>query len=427
MIASAMAGRVAASTPTREAAVTTSSEIRPFRIDIPDRDLDDLRDRLARTRWPDELPGGGWGRGVPLGYLRQLADYWRSGFDWRAQEARLNALPQFTTEIDGQPIHLLHVRSPEPGALPLLVTHGYPSSVVEFLEIIGPLSDPRAHGGDPADAFHLVIPSVPGFGFSTPVRQPGWHVARTGAAFAELMGRLGYDRYGAHGGDVGAGVSGALAATQPGQVVGVHTISDAMGVAVAEQFGYPIPDDLSEADRARVAEVRRRWADMKAYLDLMSTRPQTLAYGLTDSPAYQLAWIAQSFKEWTAATAELPEDAVDRDLLLANISIYWFTGSGASAARFVYETAHASADWDGSSDQDRGASADAGWEEEAAPTDPVPQGLALFGGDDLLRKVLDPGHQMAHWSEYDRGGHFVAMETPDLLVDDLRTFFRGLR
>jgi epoxide hydrolase len=398
--------------------MTTSSEIRPFRIDIPDGDLDDLRDRLARTRWPDELPGGGWRRGVPLGYLRQLADDWRTRFDWRAQEARLNALPQFTTEIDGQTIHFLHVRSPEAGAMPLLVTHGYPSSVVEFLEVIGPLSDPRAHGGDPADAFHLVVPSLPGFGFSTPVRQPGWDVARTGAAFAELMGRLGYDRYGAHGGDIGAGVSGVLGATQPAHVTGVHTISDAMGVAVGEQFGYPIPDDLSEADLARVDEVRRRWADLKGYLDLQSTRPQTLAYGLTDSPAYQLAWIAQSFKEWTAATAELPEDAVDRDLLLANISIYWFTRGGASAARFIYETAHASADWGGSAD-------DAGW--EAAPAAPVPQGLALFGGDDLLRKVLDPDRKMAHWSEYDRGGHFAALEVPDLLVGDLRTFFRGLR
>ena len=402
--------------------MTTASEIRPFRIDIPDRDLEDLRERLAGTRWPDELPGGGWRRGVPLDYLRQLADYWRAGFDWRAQEARLNALPQYTTEIDGQTVHFLHVRSPEPAAMPLLVIHGYPSSVVEFLEVIGPLSDPRAHGGDRADAFHLVVPSLPGFGLSTPVREPGWDMARSSSALAELMGRLGYDRYGAHGGDIGAGVSGTLAATQPAHVVGVHTISDAMGVAVGEQFGYPIPDHLSQADLARVEEQRRRWADMKGYLDLMSTRPQTLAYSLTDSPAGQLAWIAQSFKEWTAASAELPEDAVDRDLLLANISIYWFTRSGASAARFVYETAHA--DWGGSSEQDRGGSPDAGWE---APAAAVPQGLALFGGDDLLRKVLDPDHKMAHWSEYDRGGHFAALEVPDLLVDDLRTFFRGLR
>jgi hypothetical protein len=393
-----------------------SDQLRPFRIDIPDADLADLRERLARTRWPDELPGGGWRRGVPLGYLRRLAEHWRTGFDWRAQEARLNALPQFTTEIDGQTVHLLHVRSPEADAMPLLISHGYPSSVVEFLEVIGPLSDPRAHGGDPADAFHLVVPSLPGFGFSTPVRQPGWDLARTSAAFAELMGRLGYHRYGVHGGDIGAGVSGAIATAQPARVTGVHSISDANGVAVGEQFGFPVPDDLSPADLDRVGEQRRRWADMKGYLDLMSTRPQTLAYSLTDSPAGQLAWIAQSFKEWTAASAELPEDAVDRDLLLANVSIYWFTGSGASAARFIYETAHAPADWGGAPEQD--------W---SAPADPVPQGLALFGGDDLLRKVLDPDHKMAHWTEHDAGGHFAALEVPDLLVDDLRTFFRPLR
>jgi epoxide hydrolase len=248
------------------------------------------------------------------------------------------------------------------------------------------------------------------------VREPGWDLGRTTVAFVEPMGRLGYDRYGVHGGDIGAGVSGALGATQPGHVTGVHTTSDANGVAVAELFGFPVPDDLSEADRARVEEQRRRWADMKGYLDLQPTRPQTLAYGLTDSPAGQLAWIAQSFKEWTAANAELPEEAVDRDQLLANVSIYWFTRSGASAARFIYETAHAAADWGGADD--------GGWEEPAAS---VPMGLALFGGDDLLRKVMDPDHKLAHWTEYDRGGHFAAMEVPDLLVGDLRTFFRELR
>ena len=399
----------------------TDAEIRPFRIDVPDADLADLADRLARTRWPDELPGDDWRAGAPVGYLRGLADHWRTGFDWRAQEARLNALPQFTTEIGGQTIHFLHVRSPEPDALPLLVSHGYPSSVVEFLEVAGPLSDPRAHGGEAADAFHLVIPSLPGFGFSTPVRQPGWDLARTVAAFAELLGRLGYDRYGVHGGDIGAGISGMLGATRPANVAGVHSTSDAMGVAVGEQFGYPVPDDLSETDRARVEAQRRQWADMKGYLDIMSTRPRTLAVSLTDSPAGQLAWIAQSFKEWTAAAAELPEDAVDRDLLLANVSIYWFTRSGASAARFIYDTAHA-APW-GGADDGEGSPADA-WE---VPAEVVPQGLAVFGGDDLLRKVLDPDHKMAHWTEYDRGGHFAALEAPDLLVGDLRTFFRSLR
>jgi epoxide hydrolase len=386
-----------------------NGEIRPFRIAIPQDDLDDLADRLHRSRWPDELPGVGWSRGVPLAYLQQLAAYWRDGYDWRRQEARLNELPQFTTTIDGQTVHFLHVRSPEPGALPLLVTHGYPSSIVEFLEIVGPLTDPRGHGGDPADAFHVVAPSIPGFGFSTPVQQPGWEVARTTTAFAELMRRLGYPRYGAHGGDIGAGVSGMLGATRPDHVVGTHTTADARGVALAGQY-FPLPDDLAEADRVGVEEQQRLWADAKGYLDIQSTRPQTLAYALTDSPAGQLAWIVEKFKEWTDAAAELPENAVDRDQLLTNISVYWFTRSGASAARFIYEGAHTGPDWT-----------------SAPTTAPAPQGLAQFGGDDLLRRVMDPDHKIEHWSEFDRGGHFPAMEVPDLLVGDVRAFFRRLR
>jgi epoxide hydrolase len=383
--------------------------IRPFRIEVPQADLTDLADRLARTRWPDELPGAGWGRGVPLGYLEELAGYWRDGYDWRANEARLNRLPQFTTTIDGQTIHFLHVRSPEPDALPLLVVHGYPSSIVEFTRIVGPLTDPRAHGGGAGDAFHLVVPSLPGFGFSTPVRQPGWEVARTTGAFAELMDRLGYRRYGAHGGDIGAGVAGILGTAHADRVAGVHTTADARSVALAGQY-FQLPPDLAEADRVRVEERQRLWADAKAYLDLQSTRPQTLAYALTDSPTGQLAWIVEKFKEWTDDKADLPEDAVDRDQLLTNVSIYWFTRSGASAARFIYEGAHAGPDWG------------------AAPaTPPAPQGLALFGGDDLLRRVLDPEHRIEQWSEYERGGHFPAMEVPDLLVDDVRRFFRGVR
>jgi epoxide hydrolase len=378
------------------------ADIRPFRIAVPQADLDDLRDRLARSRWPDELPEVGWSRGVPLGHLQELAAHWRDGYDWRQQEARLNELPQCTTTVDGQVIHFVHARSPEPGALPLLVTHGYPSSVVEFLEVIGPLTDPRAHGGDPADAFHVVAPSVPGFGFSTPIRQPGWEVARTAGAFAELMRRLGYERYGAHGGDIGAGVAGILGATRAGQVVGTHSLSDARGVALAGQY-FPLPDDLAEADRARVQERQRQWAEAKGYLDIQSTRPQTLAYALTDSPVGQLAWIAEKFEEWTG-------EAVDRDLLLTNVSVYWFTRSGASAARFIYEGAHAGPDWG-----------------SPPTTPPAPQGLALFGGDDLLRRVMDPERKIAHWSEFDRGGHFPALEVPELLVGDVRAFFRPLR
>jgi epoxide hydrolase len=382
--------------------VAEATEIRPFRINIPQADLNDLNDRLARTRWPDELPGAGWSRGVPLSYLQELTAAWRDDYDWRRWEAELNRLPQFTTTIDGQRIHFLHVRSPEPDALPLLITHGYPSSVVEFLRLIGPLTNPRAHGADPADAFHVVAPSLPGFGFSTPVRQPGWEVARTAGAFAELMRRLGYARYGAHGGDIGAGVAGILGATRQDQVIGTHTTADARSVALAGVY-FPIPDDLAEDDRARVEERQRAWAEAKGYLDIQSTRPQTLAYALTDSPVGQVAWIAEKFEEWS-------DGAADRDQLLTNVSLYWFTRSGASAARFIYEGAHSGPDWSGA---------------PAAP--PAPQGLAAFGADDLLRRVMDPEHRIGHWSEFDRGGHFPAIEVPDLLAGDLQAFFRGLR
>jgi len=379
---------------------------RPFRIDVPQADLDDLHDRLASTRWPGELAGAGWSRGVPLAYLQELAGYWRSGYDWRAQEATLNQIPQFVTEIDGQPIHFLHATSPEPGALPLIVTHGYPSSVAEWVDVVGPLSDPRSHGGDPADAFHVVAPSLPGFGFSTPVREPGWEIGRTTLAWAELMRRLGYDRYGAHGGDIGAGVTGRIGATEPHHVVGVHVASDrgALGLA-GEQF--PIPDHLTDDERAALDQIRNAWSEDRGYLDLQSHRPQTLAYSLTDSPAGQLAWIVEKFQSWTNPAAKLPEEAVDRDRLLTNVSLYWFARAGASAAGFLYEAAHSHLDW-------------------IAPSS-VPVGWAVFNTDPLVRRLMDADHKIAHWSEFERGGHFAAMEAPDLLVDDLRAFFRGLR
>jgi pimeloyl-ACP methyl ester carboxylesterase len=382
-------------------------DIVPFTVAIPEADLDDLRGRLARTRWPDELPGVGWDRGVPLAHLRGLAEHWRERYDWRAEEARLNAFPQFATEIDGQTIHFLHVRSPEPGALPLLLTHGYPSSFAEFLDIVGPLTDPRAHGGDPADAFHVVVPSLPGFGFSVPVREAGWALPRTADAWAELMRRLGYERYGAHGGDIGAGVAGRLAATRPDRMVGAHVVVDPTTFAL---LGAEIPVDVSRLDaqeRERLEGLRRRWqGEGKGYVQIQSTRPQTVAYALSDSPVAQLAWIAEKFREWSNPTADRP-DGVDRDRLLTNVSLYWFTCGGASAAQFLYESAHAAEAW-------------------AAPSG-VPEGWAVFNADPLLRRLLDPDHRIARWSEFERGGHFPAMEAPDLLIGDIREFFRPLR
>jgi epoxide hydrolase len=386
-----------------------TAEIRPFRIEVPQAALDDLRERLARTRFPDEIPGVGWSRGVPLDYLRDLAHYWADGFDWRWQEAKLNDLPQFTTEIGGQKIHFLHVRSPEPDALPLIVCHGYPSSVVEFLDIVGPLTDPVSHGGDANDAFHVVAPSIPGFGFSTPVRETGWEMARTARAFAELMRRLGYGRYGAQGGDVGAGIVGMLAGLEGDRVVAVHTNSDPLGVIGALDYlpeGAARLAGLPEEDRAAVERTKAISEEGSGYLKLQSNRPQTIAYSLTDSPVGQLAWIVENFKEWTDAAAELPEDAVDLDQLLTNVSIYWFTGTGASAANFLYETGH-STEW-------------------GAPGT-APQGWALFAAQPFVRAMMDPDHEIEHWSEFDRGGHFPAMEVPDLLVGDVRRFFRKRR
>jgi len=385
----------------------SNNDIHPFRIAILQDDLDDLRQRLARARFPGELPDAGWSRGMPLDTVQELATYWGTTYDWRRQEARMNEFPQFITEIEGQPIHFLHVRSPEPDALPLILTHGYPSSFVEYLNVLAPLTDPRAHGGDPADAFHVVVPSLPGFGFSTPLRAAGWESNRTAKAWVELMRRLGYERYGAEGGDIGSGVSGTLSGLDPERVVGVHILSDQRGAA--SMAGDPLPvdlDALSEEERARLTDLKKPSAEGKAYLQIQGTRPQTLAYALTDSPVGQLAWIAEKFREWTDKESDFP-DGVDRDLLLANVSIYWFTRSGASAANFIYEAAHTFA-----------------W---GAPG-PAPQGWAVFGGaDPVIRKLYDPEQKIAHWSAFERGGHFPALEVPDLLIADTRAFFRPLR
>ena len=297
----------------------TTNQIEEFRVSIPQADLDDLANRLARTRWPSSLPGAawdhsapgaGWDRGVPVGYLRELAEYWRDGFDWRAQEARLNSYPQYTTRIDGQKIHFLHVKSPEPEATPLLLLHGWPGSVVEFLHVIGPLSDPRSHGGGSAPAFDLVIPSLPGFGFSGPVTEPGWGSRRIAGALAELMARLGYERYGAQGGDFGAFVAPDLGRADPDHVIGVHVNAATMGFI---PFGDIPEQDLatfSPAEKERVQRLQGFLAEGNGYFQIQSTRPQTLSYALTDSPAGQLAWIVEKFKEWTNTGHALPEDAI---------------------------------------------------------------------------------------------------------------------
>ncbi len=376
------------------------SKISPYRVDIPQGALDDLRDRLGRTRWPDELPGVGWDLGVPLDYLKGLAEYWATTYDWRGQEAALNEFAQFTTVIDDQNVHFLHVRSPEPEALPLLITHGWPGSIAEFLDIIGPLADPAAHGGDPADAFHVIAPSIPGFGFSGPTHETGWNTVRVARAWAELMSRLGYERYGAQGGDTGALVSPELGRIDPEHLAGIH---------VNNLLTFPSGqlDNLSDADQGRLKLMQHWQNEMAGYASIQSTRPQTLAYALTDSPAGQLAWIVEKFKEWTDPAARLPEDAVDRDRLLTDVSIYWLTATAGSSARLYYEGAKS-------------------W---GQPTEPsaVPTGVAVFPMDITIRRIAESQHNIVHWTEFDRGGHFAAMEAPDLLVADVREFFRPLR
>jgi pimeloyl-ACP methyl ester carboxylesterase len=377
------------------------TQIQPFRIDIPQAELDELQVRLARTRWPDELPGAGWDYGIPLEYVRKLAQYWRTTYDWRAHEQRLNSFPQFTTTIDGQRVHFLHVRSPEPGAIPLIITHGWPGSIVEFTEVIGPLTDPRAHGGDPADAFHLVVPSIPGFGFSGPTKERGWHVQRIAQAWAELMTRLGYQRYGAQGGDWGSSISRELGVIVPGHVIGVH-LNMLLPQIPRDQA------DLTDEEKARFGRMQQFLATGSGYFTIQSTRPQTLAYGLADSPAGLLAWIVEKFREWT--DGELPEDAVDRDQMLTNVMVYWLTATAGSSARLYYEAAHSGA-----------------WGPPVPST--APTGFAVFPQEiaPAIRRFAELSNNIVHWSEFDRGGHFAAMEVPDLLVGDVREFFRQLR
>lgn len=386
--------------------MTSTAAITPFRVDVRQADLDDLRTRLANTRWPADIGGAGWSRGVPTSYLRDLAEYWSTTFDWRAWEARLNEFPQFTTEIDGQNVHFMHVRSPEPDATPLILTHGWPGSVIEFIDLIGPLTDPRAHDGDPADAFHLVVPSLPGFGFSGPTRESGWTTRRIAGAWAELMSRLGYDRYLAQGGDFGSGVSRDLGIVDAEHVVAIH-VNGGLHYPAIDEADMP---KLTEQDRARIARMNEFWEQASGYIAIQSTRPHSLAYGLVDSPAGLLGWIVDKMSDMINRDhKEHPADAVDRDQLLANVSIYWFTGTAGSAAALYFEDAQAG-----------------NWGAPEAST--TPASVAQFTVQDVsVRSYDEQFNPIARWTEYDTGGHFAAMEAPELLLADIRESFRRYR
>jgi len=385
--------------------------MRPFTIDIPQSALDDLRRRIAATRWPAAPPVPGWERGVPTDYLRDLAEYWRGDYDWRRAEAELNRHPQFITAIDGLDVHFLHVRSKHADAVPLVLTHGWPSSFVEFLDVIGPLTDPEAHGGTAADAFHLVIPSLPGHAFSGVPAETGWDTRRTGAAWAELMAMLGYTRYFVQGGDWGMPVSLQTALADPEHVAGIHL---SMFVAVPPEDPRTWPG-LTEPETARLAFAQHFEQDGAGWRHLQSSRPQTLAYALTDSPVGQLAWIVEKFKEWTDSE-KAPEDAVDRDRILTDVSLYWFTASAGPSAQFYYESNHLNATffrtWVGP------------WQVSA------PVAVAAFPADAVrpVRAFAEPLlPTLARWTEFDRGGHFAALEQPASLVEDIRAFIRPLR
>lgn len=378
-------------------------EVTPFSIAVPKTAVDDLTMRLEKTRWPADVADD-WSRGVPMSYARKLADHWAHDYDWSTQEARLNAYPQFTTSIDSQRIHFVHVRSAVPDAMPLLLAHGYPSSFVEFIRLIDPLVDPEAHGGRAEDAFDVVAPSLPGFGFSTPVAQPGWGIKRTATAFDQLMRGLGYERYAVSGGDIGAGVAEELCILAGKRVIGSLVVTDPG--AIATEF-TPSTDHLTPDEEERLNGLKAARAEDFGYLQLQMTRPQSIAYGLTDSPVAQLTWIVEKFREWTDPAKELPEDAVDLDQLLTLVSVYWFGEGGAGAANFLYEAMHAEASWGQSHDR--------------------PQGFVAFGIEPLTRRILDPEEKLAYWNEHSAGGHFPAMEAPEALVGDLRTFFASLR
>jgi pimeloyl-ACP methyl ester carboxylesterase len=378
--------------------------IERFRIRVDDATLDDLRLRLARTRFPDQIAGTGWEYGTPIGYVRQLVEYWRDEYDWRAEEARLNELDHFRTRIDDQSIHFIHARSHHADALPLLITHGWPGSVAEFLDVVPRLTDPERHGGRAEDAFHVVAPSLPGYGFSEPPRTPGWDVRRIAGAFIELMHRLGYSRYGAQGGDWGAQVATRIAAYDPDHCVALH-----LNMPIAGAPEEPLP--ITEEEEAGLAAMARFQREEAAYAQLQGSKPQTLGLALNDSPAGLLSWIVEKFRTWSDCDGD-PATVFTRDQLITNVMLYWVTETITSSARLYWETMHSGALQD--------------------PPDfvAVPTGIARYPKEEVLRfprAWVEQRYNVTHWAVMPRGGHFAAMEQPELFVDDVRTFFRTVR
>jgi len=379
---------------------------RPFRVEVPEADVEDLRDRLRRTRWPEREPVEDWSQGIPLAYVQEVCETWATTYDWRALESRLNALDQHLVEIDGLDVHAIHVRSPEPDARPLLITHGWPGSVVEFLDVLGPLTDPVAHGGDAADAFHVVCPSLPDYGFSGKPTGTGWGVERIAAAWVELMAAFGYDRFFAQGGDWGSFVTHALGIHHADRLDGVHLNMCVLSPRAFKALGAPTPEE-----EAQIAKLRAYAADGNGYARQQSTRPQTLGYGLTDSPAGQAAWILEKFAGWTDPGGH-PEEAVSRTTLLDNVALYWHTRTAASSARLYWESF--------------GASSAAGSSEPLA----CPVAYSVFPHDIFTaseRWARTRYPDLRHYRRLERGGHFAALEQPETFVAEVREGLRPMR
>jgi pimeloyl-ACP methyl ester carboxylesterase len=374
-------------------------------IAVPQDCLDDLRARLHATRWPDALPGSGWELGTELGYLQDLCRSWADGFDWRQTERRLNAAGSFRTVVDGEQVHYLHAPSPHPGALPLLLTHGWPGSVVEFLGVLGPLVDPPAHGGDAADAFSVVCPSIPGYGFSGPTRQAGWDIRRVARALATLMADLGYRRYAAQGGDWGGIATAHLGVVDAEHLAGIH-----LNMANAPRPPGSDDESLTAQEQADLADMRRFKKLETGYQAVQGTKPQSLAYALCDSPAGLAGWVVEKFRTWSDCGGDL-ESALSREELLANLTVYWVTGTAGSSARLYYETFRAGV--------------------PVMPTErvAVPTAVARFPREIYRppRHWVEAAFDLRRWTVMPRGGHFAALEQPELLVEDVRAFFRDLR
>lgn len=375
----------------------------PFTVDVAQEVLDDLTARLRATRWPDALPGTGWELGTDLAYLQGLCVAWADDFDWRAAERRLNTYPQFVTRVDGERLHYVHAVSPHRGAVPLLLTHGWPGSVVEFLHVLGPLVDPPAYGGDAADAFTVVAPSLPGYAWSGPTTQRGWDVRRVAGALATLMSRLGHDRYVAQGGDWGAIATTHLGVLDAEHLHGIH-----LNMVSARRPAGSDDAALPEDERAALAQMRRFRAEETGYQAIQGSKPQSLAYALNDSPAGLAGWVVEKFRTWSDCGGDL-ESAISRDDLLTNLTTYWVTGTAGSSARLYAETARLP---------------------RAVPDErvEVPTAVARFPHEITRppRSWVEAAFDLRRWTVMPRGGHFAALEQPELLVDDVRAFVREL-